>query len=171
MTDPAIQKIANGILSAMQAENEGQHFYMMAAQTTQDPKGREVFERLAKEEKDHFEFLRAQYESVLRTGRPDVNLKLGPRTDLLGPSPIFSPALRSRVKDAHYEMTALAVGITLEKSAQEYYSAQAEKATDPTIRSFFGELAAWEAGHYHALLAQQDELKEDYWAGAGFAPF
>lgn len=171
MTDPVIQEMARGILSAMQAENEGQHFYLMAAQTTRDPKGREVFERLAKEEQDHFTFLRAQYESVLRTGRPDVNLKLGPRTDLMGPSPIFSPALRDRIKDAHYEMTALAVGIQLERSAQEHYKAQSDKAADPTIRSFFAELADWEAGHYHALLAQQEELKEDYWAGAGFAPF
>lgn len=171
MIAPAIKQIASGILSAMQAENEGQHFYLMAAQSTTDPKGREVFERLAKEEKDHFEFLRAQYESVLRTGRPDVNLKLGPRTDLLGPSPIFSSALRSRIKDAHFEMTALAVGIQLEHSAQEYYTNMAVQSADPDIKSFYTELADWEAGHYHALLAQQEELKEDYWSGAGFAPF
>ncbi|MCU0661448.1 MAG: ferritin family protein [Myxococcota bacterium] len=171
MIDPAIKLVAEGILSAMQAENEGQHFYLMAAQTTSDPKGREVFERLAKEEQDHLAFLRAQYESVLRTGKPDVHLKLGPRTDLLGPSPIFSPALRARIKDAHYEMTALAVGIQLEKSAQDHYASMAAKASDPTVKQFFSELSQWEAGHYHALLAQQEELKEDYWAGAGFSPF
>ena len=47
----------------------------------------------------------------------------------------------------------------------------AEEAPDPGVRAFYLELADWERGHYEALLAQQDVLKEDYWSSAGFAPF
>lgn len=171
MPDDAAKKIAEGILQAMRAEHEGQYFYLMAAQTTQDPKGKEVFKRLAKEEQDHFEFLKSQYESVLRTGKPDVNLKLGPKSDLTGPNPIFSDQLRSRIGEANYEMTALAVGIQLELTAQRYYSQAAENSSDPHVKSFFKELAEWESGHYHALLSQQEELKESYWSAGNFAPF
>jgi hypothetical protein len=32
-------------------------------------------------------------------------------------------------------------------------------------------LAEWESTHYHALLEQQETLKEDYWRHNGFAPF
>ena len=171
MEDEPAKKMADGILKAMQAENEGKHFYLMAAQTTRDPKGREVFEQLAKEEEEHFQFLRSQYESVLKTGKPDVNLRLGPRTDLVGPNPIFSESLRSRIQDAHFEMTALSVGIQLELSAMNYYTKAAEEASDPTVQSFYRDLAEWESGHYNALLAQQEELKGDFWSSNRFAPF
>ena len=48
---------------------------------------------------------------------------------------------------------------------------QAEATDDPDAKAFFGQLADWESGHYHALLQQQETLKEDYWAAGGFAPF
>lgn len=171
MPDEATKTMAEGILKAMQAENEGKHFYLMAAQTTQDPKGRQVFEQLAKEEEEHFQFLKSQYESILKTGKPNVSLKLGPKTDLVGPSPIFSESIRSRIQDAHFEMTALSVGIQLELSARTYYTKAAEETADPTVQSFYRELAEWESGHYNALLAQQEELKGDFWASSRFAPF
>jgi rubrerythrin len=163
--------MAEGLLSAMRAEHEGHHFYRMAAQSTDDEKGREVFERLAAEELDHFEFLKRQHKAILETGKPDANLALGPRSDLTGRSPIFSDKLRARVGEAHFEMTALAVGIQLELSAERFYSAAADESPDPDVAAFYRELAAWEKGHYEALLAQQDDLKEDYWAASSFAPF
>lgn len=171
MSEDAANQMADGLLSAMRAEHEGHHFYRMAAQSTDDDKGKQVFERLAAEELEHFEFLKAQYKSVLETGKPDANLKLGPRSDLTGKSPIFSEKLRARVNDAHYEMTALSVGIQLELSAERFYSQAAETAPDPDVATFYRELAAWEKGHYEALLAQQDDLKEDYWSASSFAPF
>ena len=171
MPDDAANKMAEGLLAAMRAEHEGHHFYRMAAQSTDDEKGRQVFERLAAEELDHFEFLKGQYKSVLETGKPDADLRLGPRSDLTGKSPIFSDKLRARVGDAHYEMTALSVGIQLELSAERFYTEAAEESPDPDVAAFYRELAAWEKGHYEALLAQQDDLVDDYWAAASFAPF
>jgi rubrerythrin len=171
MPDETARQTAEGLLTAMRAEREGQHFYMMAAQTTDDQKGQEVFERLAAEELQHFEFLKQQYAAVLETGKPDANLELGPQSDLSGKSPIFSDKLRARIGDAHYEMTALAVGIQLELTAEQFYRREAELASDPHVEAFYLALAGWEKGHYNALLAQQEELKEDYWSAGGFAPF
>ncbi len=171
MSDETMKKVAEGLLKAMQAEREGQHFYMMAAQTCQDPKGREIFEQLALEELEHARFLKTQYQSVLDTGKPDTNLKLGTPTALTGPSPIFSDAIRSRLNDAHFEMTALSVGAQLELDAKNYYAERAAETDDLVIKTFYSELADWEAGHYRALLAQQESLKEDYWSESGFAPF
>ncbi|MCP4678581.1 MAG: ferritin family protein [Deltaproteobacteria bacterium] len=171
MSDETLNTVADGLLKAMQAEREGQHFYLMAAQTCQDPKGREIFEQLALEEQEHAKFLKTQYHSVLDTGRPDTTLKLGTPTELVGPNPIFSEKIRERLKDAHFEMTALSVGAQLELDAQKYYTERAAETNDVVIKTFYLELAEWEAGHYRALLAQQESLKEDYWSGSGFAPF
>lgn len=163
--------LLEALARTMQAEREGHYFYKMAAAATEDPKGRDVLTRLADEEIGHFEFLRAQHRSLAESGQVDGTAKLGNRLDLSGRSPIFSARLRERVRDAHYEMTALAVAAQLERDAERHYRDAAAAAGDPEVKKFFLELAVWEAGHYAALVAQADDLKEDYWAGSGFAPF
>lgn len=167
----AQKRLADGLLKAIQSENDGHHFYRMAAQTTQDPRGRETFLRLAEEELGHQEFLRAQYGAILSTGTPDRSLRLGQPADPSGAHPIFSDQLRKRLTEAHFEMTALSIGIQLELDAQQFYRKESKAATDSTVRRFFTELANWESGHYRALLHQQEVLKEDYWSAGGFAPF
>lgn len=163
--------MAEVLLTAMRAELEGRHFFLMAAGTTKDPKGKIVFEALAQEEADHHDYLKKQYKAVLESGKPDPSLSLSGKNDLSGSSPIFSDAIRSRLGDAHFEMTALAIGIQLEMSAMTFYKKAAEEATDPTLEKLFRELSDWESGHYHGLLAQQESLKEDYWSTSGFTPF
>lgn len=169
--DEATKRMAEGVLAAMRAETEGHHFYLMAARSTGDAQGKEVFEQLAHEELDHFEFLKKQYGALVKTGAPDGEAKLGSRLELRGDSPIFSSSLRNRLGEAHFEMTALSVGIQLELSAQTFYRKQGKEASNDAVRAFFEELAQWEAGHYEALYSQQESLKEDYWAGSRFSPF
>ncbi len=163
--------LAEGLLKAIKAERYGHSFYLMAAKSTEDAKGRKVFETLAREELDHMQFLKKQYRSILKTGRPDKSLKLGSQADLSGVSPIFSDELRSRIKDANFEMTSLSIGIQLEHDAMNYYREQSEAVDDPTMKDFYAKLADWETGHYQALLRQQEELKEDFWSSGGFSPF
>ena len=169
--DEATERLAEGLKKAILAEYEGHHFYRMAAGSTPDEKGRETFEMLAREEMEHVRFLRAQYKSILDTGQIDPTEKLGPRTDLVGGSPIFSDQIKSRVTEAHFEMTALSVGAQLELGAVGFYKGEAEASDDPTVKRFFTELAEWESGHYEALTRQLEELRGDYWSDSGFSPF
>lgn len=163
--------LADALQKAAMAEREGHSFYLMAAHNTQDPKGKLVFETLAREEMDHLHFLKEHYDAVTTTGKLSATAQLGNRADLGLNSPIFTEAIKSRVREAHFEMTALAVGIQLERDATAFYQKQAAEIQDPQARKLFSELAAWESGHYQALLKQQEELKTDYWSGAGFSPF
>lgn len=165
------EALLEGLMGAIKAERYGHNFYLMAANSTQDSKGRQMFEALASEELDHMRFLLGQHKAVLDTGRTDDRLSLGRRLDLSGKSPIFSDSLKERVKEANFEMTSLSIGVQLERDAMDYYRRQAEASEDSEVREFFNELSQWESGHYHALLRQQDELKEGYWSEAGFAPF
>ena len=169
--DEAAQAVAKALAEAVKAESDGYSFYMMAALSSQDDKGRQIFEQLANEELDHKRFLLAQHKAIRETGKIDETVKLGRRVDLSGASPIFSEHIKSRLKDAHYEMSALSIGIQLEQSAMTFYGEQAEKASDPKVKRFFEELTEWEKGHFDALSRQQEALKDDYWYGSGFSPF
>ena len=164
-------QLAEGLLKAIQAERDGQSFYNMASMTSQDPKAKEIFAQLALEELDHMNFLARHYESILKTGLPDSSVKLGSRAKLLGAWPIFSESIKSRLKDAHFEMSALSIGIQLELEAQKFYRQLAGYTSEATAKAFLEQLADWEAGHYQALLQQQESLKEDYWSENGFAAF
>jgi hypothetical protein len=165
------QKLLSGLLLAMRAEHEGEYFYRMAADATADTQGKRVLARLADEEREHAAFLKAQYRAILETGKADAALSLGEKSALDGPSPIFSDAIKGRLENAHYEMTVLAVGAELELAAKQHYASLADDARDPVVKAFYLRLSEWELGHYRALIAQQDELQEEYWAKAGFSPF
>ncbi len=169
--DAAMKSMTDGLKQAIEAEIDGYHFYMMAAQSTADPKGREVFETLAREEVDHQHFLRAQYRSLVETGRVDAKAKLGPRLALTGSSPIFTNELKNRTKAPNYEMSALSIGSQLEISAVNFYSTEADKASDPAVKAFYRELAEWEQGHYQALNRQLETLRGEHWDSSGFSPF
>jgi len=171
MDDAAKTQITEGLLKAIQAEQDGFHFYMMAASNTEDRQGKEVFEKLAQEEMDHNRYLRHQYEHIQSTGEADPEFKLEHKVDLSGESPIFSPVLKARIKEAHFEMSAVSIAIQLELSAMSFYKEQAGSCSDPAVKHFFQELASWESTHYHALLRQQESLKGDYWSDGGFSPF
>ncbi|RLC47727.1 MAG: hypothetical protein DRH70_02730 [Candidatus Coatesbacteria bacterium] len=169
--DESRDKVAKAIAEAIRTENDGRYFYLMAANSTTDPKGKEVFETLAAEEEGHMKYLKKQYLSLLERGEFDRNLKLGPKADFSGAHPIFSEQLLERLSDAHYEMSALSIGVRLELFSLSYYKKRAEDSPDAYARGFFNELAEWETGHYHVLLKQLDALKDLYWQAAGFAPF
>jgi len=169
--DATTQRMADGLRKAMQAEHEGHHFYRMAASATQDPKGQKVFEQLAAEEMEHFQFLQTQLGSVTKTGRIDPQARLGEPANLSEPHPIFSPEIRTRIGQAHYEMTALSIAIQLELSAVNFYAAEAREAPVAEVKAFYEKLSSWERGHLTALQRQADELKEEYWSEGHFWPF
>ena len=166
-----IKRLTDGLKKAIQAEIEGYHFYMMAAQNTSDAKGKEVFQMLAGEEQVHANFLRAQFKSFTDSGKADSSAKLGKPNILDSGSPVFSDSLKSRIGSAHYEMTALSIGIQLELNAVKFYRAEMEASNDDAVKAFYRDLMEWEQGHYKALLKQHDSLKEDFWNEANFAPF
>jgi rubrerythrin len=169
--DAATERMAEGLKKAIEAEIDGYHFYMMAANNTDDEQGREVFQMLASEEVEHANFLKAQYAALTETGKADANLRLKGRNALEGDHPIFSPELKSRTKSPNYEMSALSIGAQLELQAIQFYKGEADAATDVTVASFYEELAAWEKGHYDALTRQLESLRGEHWDVGGFSPF
>jgi len=163
--------IIEALQQAIQTEMDGYHFFKMAAQSTGDERGREVFELLAEEELDHRRYLEQQVAHYKESGTFDSTIELKRRVDLSPDNPIFSDKLRQNAAKAHYEMSALSIGMELELRAQRFYESLAESSDDPAVSQFFKRLADWEGTHYEALAREQESLRHDYWDSAGFAPF
>ena len=169
--DARNHELIEGIRAAMLAERAGNEFYRMASEHTKDPAGKKVFEQLADEEQTHFEYLAKHYKSLAEKGELAKGVTLGQAHELAADHPICSADFKSRLKGAHFEMSALAIAAHLELNGINHYRAQAAKAKTPEARKLFEELVEWEKGHYDAFVRQQQELQEAYWNEAGFAPF
>jgi rubrerythrin len=164
-------ELLRALEQAIQAEIEGYHFYTMSAAATSDAQGKAMFEKLAKDEVQHAEFLRAQHRALEATGRVDRIIEIAGESSFDSGAPFFSAQFEQRAADAHFEMTALSVGAQLEADAIRFYAEQADKAEDPEVAAFFRELSTWETGHHDLLVTQMRELEQEYWAANRFAPF
>lgn len=165
---------ANDLLVALQkamlAERDGVQFYSMAAKQSEDSAAADFFERLAGEEKRHFSALQTEYQSVLTTGSWDSSTAWDASEMPDHAGTIFSADFERRIQGQHLEMAALSIGILLEKQSFEFYTQQADLASDANVKAFFRELAHWEDGHYQMLLKEDEALKEAYWNENRFAP-
>ena len=168
--DKGNEEILKALKTAIEAELTGHEFYKNAAQTTDDPNGKATFKRMAEEEMKHFEYLRHQYRAVLEQGGYDFSKSLIGEPHEHGASPIFSEAMRARIKDSHYEVSALTIGMKLEFDAVKFYESCAQKAEDEKARELYQKLADWERAHYEAFEQELEALKEDYFEANQFFP-
>jgi rubrerythrin len=171
MMDKENAEILNALKWAMQAETDGHYFYKMAASKTRDAEGKEALLLLAKDELDHYDFLKAQYDSIQKTGQPGKKLKISKPKGLTSKSLIFSKDFKKRIGKAHYEMSTLSIAIGLELSSMNFYRQRADETVNPALKDFFGKLADWEAIHHQILVREQTRLQEDYWIENRFYPF
>jgi rubrerythrin len=164
-------RILKGLRMALQTELDGAQFYRLAAEKTTDAKGKEVFAMLAEDEEKHFQELQRQFSSLLSSNKwaPSITLSEA-RTMFTGESPIFSKEMKKRVKERHFEMSALSIGALLESNSVDFYRKMKEETDDPKAKELFGILQKWEQQHLEAITKQMDLLKEDYWAEQHFAP-
>ncbi len=166
MTETDLKAI---LRDAMEAERDGFTFYSMAAERSEDPGARETFARLADEERKHYEALQSGYKALAEGGTWEPSAELAAHGEPTSGG-IFSEDFVRRIGGKHLEMSALSIGILLEKNAYEFYSRQADAAEDAAVGAFFRELAEWENTHYRLLLRQDETLKEEYWNENRFAP-
>lgn len=161
------------VQNAMRVENDGYQFYRLAEEKTSDTKGKEVFASLAKDETNHMQILKSLHQSIKEKGEYhfDEIKDMKHILDTTSESPIFSPEFKQRLNQAHFEMTALSIGVLLEKNSIDFYKKAAQESKDKDIKKLFDYLAEWEGEHLRALVNQQKYLQQDYWTEARFYPF
>ena len=147
---------------AIQGEIEGRELYALAAGKVADAKAKEVFTNLSQEEHLHFEHLQKLARSYFE-GKTLEAPQLGKlETFADAQSPIFSREFKNFVKDRHFEIATLSIGIKLELESARSYREMADSAPEKPLKDFFLFLADWEDGHYRALKQQISFLQENY---------
>jgi rubrerythrin len=161
------------VQEAIRVENDGYQFYRLAEEKTKDAKGKEVFASLAQDETNHMRILKSLYQSVKEKEEFHFDEMKDIKHLLEGTSasPIFSKEFKNRLNQAHFEMTALSIGILLEKNSIDFYKKSAQESKNKEVKMLFNYLAEWEGEHLRALVNQQKLLQQDYWTEARFYPF
>ena len=137
----AADSLENIIETAIGREQEAYRFYEAVARKASDPGVREVFQKLASEERDH--------ERLLWKSRGDatLNLKFTAPYDFKVAEAVEMPELSSDMKPAE----AIQWAMKKELQAAEYYQGLAGSCSDGALRSAYENLANMELGHKHIL--------------------
>ncbi len=158
----------DALKGAMLLEQRGQAFYRSAAEQTEVPEVRKMFELLAEEEQRHRQTLAKVYEELQRTGTFSAPSREGTATDVAGT--VLSPEVMAEISSASYEAAAVYAAMALEERAVAYYREQEEAATDKAEQDLYRWLAEWETGHLNALMGMEEDLRQRIWHDQNFWP-
>jgi rubrerythrin len=167
--DAKKQAMIEAVKQALMVEIKGQELYSHAADKTEDPAARALFEALAKDEDDHVRILKTQYQSLMKDGRIDLSTVHPAEVDH-GSHMIIDDNFKKSIRRGTFEMAVIGIGCDLENKAISYYREHAAKAEDADLRQLFTWLAEWEDGHLEQLLELEKIYQDAYWADQGFSP-
>jgi Fur family ferric uptake transcriptional regulator len=143
---------------AIATERSGLDFYQRAASTTADERGRQVFEKLAEEEKTHLATLETRYREMvaqdpLLDDRPTFLFFKGAAQG------IFAEGAE-RLKDGVDDLQALLIGIRCERDSHKFFKRYGERFEDSEGKQIFLEFAEEEREHRDLLIREYRSLRE-----------
>jgi rubrerythrin len=141
---------------AIATERSGLEFYTRAATLTTDPRGRNVFERLAAEEREHLSTLQTRYRELMEKdpqleSRPTFLFFKGAASGLFEAG---ANKLRKGVDDRQ----ALLIGIECERGSHEFFKRYGERFEDSEGKQIFLEFADEERAHLDLLTREYRTL-------------
>lgn len=151
------EKILTAVKNAMKGELDSIAVYQNAKNNSQDEEVIKFFENRVKEEKQHYNYLLALYQTITKYE------ELQPVNMSAAENLIFSENFKQKIGKNNLLFSAISVATLLEKNAFEFYQNTAQEAEDEILRSFFEKMAAWEKEHYNVLLEIAEEAKETFW--------
>ncbi len=141
---------------AIATERSGLEFYSRAGRITRDPRGREVFQKLAEEEREHLGTLEARYKKLLAEdpqleARPTFLFFKGAANGLFADG---ADQLSKGVNDQQ----ALLIGIRCERGSHRFFKRYGEKFEDSEGKQIFLEFAEEEKNHLDLLIREYKAL-------------
>jgi len=159
MTDDI--NIALDILDrAMKFEKEGNAYYLKAAKTTQDSRGKEMVTVLAQDEQKHYKLIKKQHISLTKKGRWTASSDTAPvKVDLnRNLFPIDKKILKETVTVKSDDKDALVFGMGIEMKSHGLYLQAAKNTTDALGKQMFEFLVWEEQSHFDTLMMRYDYL-------------
>ncbi|MBD3332375.1 hypothetical protein GF356_05960 [candidate division GN15 bacterium] len=149
------------LTSGIQSEVASYVFYIEAAKKSEAAQHKEVLKQLAHEEKEHFQILERQYDSLVRSekwistadvlkqgGLPEIDEEMGRQHQDL----IDEVARASSLK------TILEIAFRLEEEAHTLFKGAADNAHSEEARKIFTQLSRFEEGHMRMVREMQQQL-------------
>jgi Fur family ferric uptake transcriptional regulator len=154
---------------AIATERSGLEFYARAARITKDPRGREVFHRLAEEEKHHLGTLEKRYQKLLEQdpqleSRPTFLFFKGAANGL------FARGADELQRDGINDREAYKIGIRCERGSHRFFKRYGERFEDSEGKQVFLEFAEEERDHLEMLIREYRALLRRQGKGKGRAP-
>jgi len=143
---------------AIATEKSGLGFYTRAANVTRDPRGREVFLRLAAEEREHLSTLERRYRELIAS---DPTLESQPTFLFFkgAASGLFDEGA-ARLRKGVNDQQALLIGIKCERGSHKFFKRYGERFEDSEGKKIFLEFADEERAHLDLLLREYRALAE-----------
>lgn len=135
-------KLQEALKLAIQTEKNAMDFYTRAAEATSNPRGKKVFENLAKEEREH-----AGHFFHLYTGGD-----LGTFDEFMASPPQLDSNMHVKLQKAldaeTHERKAMEIALEEEQDLERNLTMMAGRIVDPAVRSLFERMAKETRDHY-----------------------
>ena len=143
---------------ALATERSGLDFYTRAAQRTTDPRGREVFRRLADEEQTHLQTLENRYRELLTQ---DPQLESRPKFLFFKAAAqgIFAEG-SEKLQTGINDLQALMIGIKCERDSYRFFRRYGRRFEESEGKQVFMEFAGEERAHCQLLIREYRALRE-----------
>jgi rubrerythrin len=144
---------------ALDTEKKGYKFYKMAAKSTSDPEGRQVFEHLAKDEIEHMGVFATLYRSLTNNEPWMTYEEAAARFGETPPEQLIFPEFsEDEVQEGFNDLEALREALQFEEKAVRFYTEQAAETDDGKAKSFYESLIEIEKGHVKIIQAELDSI-------------
>ncbi len=160
-------QIPDIIRRAYQLEVDGYTFYSMTAERATKPAIQALFGQLAKDERQHQEYLR-EVASHYRDD-PAAAFRVPGRVPDLSSftDAVFTDEVRTQAEGADFEAGVLSVAMMIESNSIAHYGTAARDATSEQARAFYQFLSVWERQHLVALQNAYKAMRSDFWQKSG----
>ena len=146
------------LAQALKLELDGQEFYQRMVSRMEDEAGKEMFQQLADDEVDHYNYIKRQYEA-LQAGKGWAAIPEMELVDAIDAvSVLFPPAEKEmpELSDNPNEEDALLFGLNIETKSFQLYHNSAQQAKDPEASKLFMQLAGAEQRHFEILMQRYE---------------
>lgn len=152
------------IQTAMNLEKEGREYYRTAAKKTKDPKGKDFFLMLAKDEEEHMALFTMIYQSLREKGTWG-SLPAGQLTKRkVQSTSIFNKKEAGETKADVGDIKAVEIAIGKEKNAIDFFSQSIDKVDEKDAKALLKELVEIEEGHLNLLKGELSALSDSgFW--------
>lgn len=150
------------LATALEKEEKGRDFYKEAADKCTNQLGKDMFRMLITEEGVHITRIKEIY-SALQGGKPWSAEWKSHQPDNENLQELFRKRMRdlgTNVTSESSDVEAIAVGLTFEQSAIDFYEQELNKATDSLEKEFIEAMIKEERMHYASLADVKQYLTE-----------